>query len=105
MTCPVFAADGKPQAMSRKCGTCILRPGGSSLGPPSVVRDLVDRHRRVGSVVVCHKTLPDIPGSRPEVGLTACRGFLDAYPDTLGAAIVEPMFGGWHLIDPPEDSE
>jgi hypothetical protein len=105
VTAPVFAADGKPQAMSRKCGTCILRPGGSSLVPPEVVRDVIARHRAVGSVVTCHKTLPDLPGSRPELGYTACRGFLDAYPDTLGAAIVGPFFGGWHLIDPPEEDE
>ena len=38
----------------------------------------------------------------PEVGPTACRGFLDAYPDTLAAEFAERFFGGWHLIDPPE---
>jgi hypothetical protein len=97
---PVIGADGRPQAMAERCSTCILRPGGSSLVPADVVRDLVERHRRVGAVVTCHQTLADIPGSCPEIGYSACRGFLDAYPDTLAALISQHWLGGWRLITP-----
>lgn len=96
---PAITSAGQPQAMSRRCATCILQPGGSSLVPPAVVRDLIDRHRAVGAVVTCHQTLPDIPGSTPELGYSACRGFLDAYPDIEAARLV-PFLGGWHLVDP-----
>lgn len=98
---PVVGVDGRPQAMAERCSTCILRPGGSSLVPAEVVRDLVERHRRVGAVVTCHQTLPNIPGSCPELGYTACRGFLDAYPDTPAALIAQRVLGGWNLITPP----
>jgi hypothetical protein len=93
---PTQLLDGRPQATAERCSTCILRPGGSSLVPPDVVRDLVERHRRVGAVVTCHQTLADIPGSCPEIGYSACRGFLDAYPDTL-AALRSPLppLSGW----------
>src|SRR5688500_7656981 len=86
---PVIGPDGRPQAMAQRCSTCILRPGGSSLVAADVVRDLIERHRAIGAVITCHQTLPDIPGSHPELGYTACRGFLDAYPDTAAAQIAQ----------------
>lgn len=102
MTSPrIHPDDGRPQAMSQRCDTCILRPGGSALVAPDVVRDLVARHRRVGAVITCHKTLPHIHPEHTDLGPAACRGFLDAYPDTLAARMAEEWFGGWHLIDPP----
>lgn len=51
--------------------------------------------------MTCHKTLPGIPDSHPELGYAACRGFLDAYPDTLAARMADDWFGGWYVIDPP----
>lgn len=101
MTSPRFHPDdGLPQVMSRPCATCILRPGGSSLVPPDVVKDLVERHRAVGAVVTCHQTLPNIPGSSPALGYSACAGYLRAFPDIPAARVAE-LIGGWHLIDPP----
>lgn len=56
MTSPrIHPDDGRPQAMAERCDTCILRPGGSPLVEPEVVRDLLARHRDVGAVVTCHK--------------------------------------------------
>lgn len=104
MTSPVRHPDsGLPQAMARPCSTCILRPGGSGLVPAEVVRDLIARHRAVGAAVTCHQTLPDIPGSTPEVGFSACAGFLAAFPDVTAARLAEWM-GGWHRVEPPSVS-
>lgn len=102
--CPDFADDGLPQATRVKCDTCILRRGGSDLVSPTVVRDLVRRHIDVGAVVVCHKTLQDFGDLHETLGYAACRGFLDSFGEqVLGARVVPMLFGGWHLVDIPED--
>jgi hypothetical protein len=98
-------------AMSRRCATCILTPGGSSLVPAPVVRDLIRRHLRVGSVVVCHDTLVDFAGPvGVALGYAACAGFLEVYGRSVAGARVARLFGdgsaeddGWLRVDPPDE--
>jgi len=110
---PVFHPDtGLPQAMARKCATCVFRPGNPMRLRPGRLGELVDHNRGIrlpeleglpqsGGVLTCHMTLSY--GTHPELGQSACRGYLDAYPDVLAARIAERLLGGWHLIDPPTE--
>ena len=94
---PAFR-DGKPQAFDEKCETCIFRPGNAMRLPPGRLAEVTLQNRQAGAVLTCHKTTY---GQHPEIGPTACRGFLDAYPDTLAAEFAVWAFGGWALIPPP----
>lgn len=96
-----FAADGRPQALAAQCSTCVFRPGNQMRLQSGRLRDLVETNRATGAALTCHQTLSY--GAHPEVGQSACRGFLDAYPDVTVAQLADRLFGGWHLIPPPDE--
>lgn len=90
---------GRPQAMAAMCATCVFRPGNRMRLHRGRVAELVAHNNRAqGAVLTCHQTLRY--GQHPELGRSACRGFVDAYPDTTSVLLAEAL-GGWHPIDPP----
>jgi hypothetical protein len=99
----IHPESGRPQAMAAMCSSCVFRPGNRMRLGAGRLRELVEHNRAAGAVLTCHQTLSY--GGHPELGQSACRGYLDAYPDTLSARIAERVLGGWHLIDPPTTEE
>ncbi|MBM0274006.1 hypothetical protein JM949_00275 [Micromonospora sp. STR1s_6] len=88
----------KSRLLSRKCDTCIFRPGNLMHLSEGRLRDLVAEARRDEGFVICHETLPGYrrPGVKPAI----CRGFADRY-STQTLQVIERLFG-FLEVDPPE---
>lgn len=91
----------RPQLLTRRCTTCVFRPGNPMDLPAGQLNDIVEHNRAIGALLRCHQTLSY--GAHPETGQAACRGFYDAYgPELLAVRIAELAMGGFDEIDPPE---
>lgn len=91
----------KSRLLSRKCGTCVFRPGNLMDLGTGRLKDLVDQAMGKRGFVVCHDTLPH--GQFPDAKPAICRGFFEGYT-TDGLQLIERLFG-FVEVDPPCDEE
>jgi hypothetical protein len=85
----VDQATGLPRLLSRKCNTCIYRPGNLMHLQPGRRDQMEATALARDSWIVCHSTLP--AAGQPEAGI--CRGFYDiARTESLGFALAR-FFG------------
>ena len=90
-----------PQLFSRRCDTCIFRPGNPMRLVEGRLADLIAANQSEGTLLICHKTTY---GQHPELGETMCRGYFDAYAaESAVAQIMERLAGSdWFTqVDPP----
>jgi hypothetical protein len=92
-------ATGLSRLLSRRCPTCILRPGDKMHLGPEQTAALVRRVLAEGTYVVCHQTLTY--GDYPDFGPAICRGFFDAYAGRSPALRLLRAFGRLTEVDPP----
>ncbi len=90
---------GLPRLLTRKCITCIFRPGNLMHLNDGAREDMVHAALRRNSWIVCHSTLP---ASGRSIGSQAiCRGFWDVHArDSFGCRLAI-AFGGPTLLQPP----
>jgi hypothetical protein len=91
---------GGSRILSRKCDTCILRPGNLMRLGPGRLADLLAR-TLPRSYVVCHETLTY--GVNPDYGPAICRGFADRYGDRSWAITLLRRCGRLVEVAPPGD--
>ncbi len=97
---------GLPRVLSRKCGTCIYRPGNLMYLAAGRREAMQAAAVRAGSWIVCHQTLPATGAT--ERGI--CRGFHDvagraSWGIRLAHALARAAAVDWPVcseIDPPE---
>ncbi|MUL41622.1 hypothetical protein FZ103_10610 [Streptomonospora sp. PA3] len=95
-------ATGRPRLLSRRCSTCVFHPGNRMHLEPGRLADLVEHNRRAGAGLTCHQTLNSAGTGAPNAW---CRGFFDAYPDTLAFQLARSLLGGVTEVEPPEPHE
>jgi hypothetical protein len=91
---------GGSRVLSRKCDTCILRPGNRMHLGPGRLAELLAR-TLPHTYVVCHKTLTY--GEFPEYGPAICRGFADKYGERSWAITLLRRCGRLVEVPPPGD--
>lgn len=89
----------RPQLLAERCSSCVFRPGNLMRLAPGRLADILDTNRERGTALICHQTLSY--GDHPEVGEALCRGFYDAYGDTIAVIQVVNRLGGFTEIPPP----
>jgi hypothetical protein len=90
-------ATGKARLLSRRCDTCILRPGDLMHLGTDRLRHFLNQVRSADSFVICHQTLP---GMCDDTTLPAiCRGFFDRYR-TTGIDLAASW--GFQEVPPPD---
>ncbi|WP_245563583.1 HAD domain-containing protein [Longispora albida] len=87
----------KTRLLSKKCSTCIFRPGNLMLLDDGRLKNLVAEALADESYIICHATLPY--GEHPEVKPALCRGFYDQY-STNSLRIMGRLWG-FVEVDPP----
>jgi len=87
----------KTRLLSRRCSTCVFKPGNLMKLGHGRLQDLIAQARAAESYIVCHSTLPGVapPGVLPAV----CRGFADSH-STQSLQIIGRLFG-FDEVDPP----
>lgn len=85
---------GKLWVLTRKCATCIFRPGNLMQLAPGRVDEMVAGCKQTNSVIPCHSTL-DGPRS-------ICRGLFDAHYRDIGILQIADRLGVLAYTDPPE---
>lgn len=89
--------DGRVHVLSRKCATCIFRPGNLMHLRENTVEDMVADSIRDGGAITCHKTLTgDVPPS-------VCRGFYDVHGQKVQALQVAARLSIIVEDDPPTE--
>ena len=88
--------DGKLWVLTRKCGTCIYRPGNLMKLAPGRVEEMTQTCIRENTVIPCHSTL-DGPRS-------VCRGLYDVHYRNVGILQVADRLG-FLAFDDPSDKE
>jgi hypothetical protein len=89
--------DGGVHVLSRKCVTCIFRPGNLMHLREGAAEDMVEQSLRDQSAITCHKTLTgDVPPS-------VCRGFYDVHGQKVQALQVAARLDMLVEDEPPTD--
>lgn len=91
---------GIPRALSRKCSTCIYRPGNLMDLAAGRREEMADRAAEEDSAIVCHSTLP------PEPEQAICKGYWDVPADRDRSWRMRLLrsWGGPTWVEPPEGS-
>lgn len=94
---------GKVRVLSRRCSTCVFRPGNLMHLRPGKLEALVEHHIASGSLLTCHQTLPygDHPDFRPAV----CAGFWAGHSRSTTAGRIARGLIGIIRITPPAGEE
>jgi hypothetical protein len=66
-------ATGRVRVLSRRCQTCIFRPGNLMHLTPGRFEQVVRANVDAGALLTCHATLPY--GNHPDFGPAVCAGF------------------------------
>jgi len=94
---------GLPRVLSRKCDTCIFRPGNLMHLAPGQRDQMVREALAVGGWIVCHETL-SVTG-KPVGAQAICRGFWDIHSvEALGCRLTLAL-GGPIETPPPTASK
>lgn len=88
--------DGVVHVLSRKCSTCIFRPGNLMHLRPGAVDKMVSECQEENTVIPCHDTLFDGDGK------AVCRGFYDLHRQDTMPLRLAMGFGIVRFTDPPE---
>lgn len=83
----------QPAVCARQCSTCVFRPGNPF--PFTTIRDVLQTNREQGTALMCHKTTYG-QAEREAV----CRGFYDAYGESINIIRVINRLGGFEEVDP-----
>ncbi len=86
--------DNKLWVLTRKCDTCIFRPGNLMRLQPGRVDDMVNHCIENDTVIPCHSTL-DGPRS-------ICRGLYDVHRDDITVMQLAERIGVMEFDDPPD---
>jgi hypothetical protein len=97
----VIGADGKVRVLSRRCRTCIFRPGAKMGLPAGRFEEIVRRNVDAGALLTCHSTLPY--GAHPDFGPAACAGFWAQHATSTAAGRMAKFVLGITRINPPEE--
>jgi hypothetical protein len=92
--------DGQVHVCSQLCVTCIFRPGNVMDLTRGRLRQLVSQALDIDGAIPCHKTV-----NRDDVEPAVCRGFFDAYGDSITALKLARLMGMIAEDDPPTDWE
>jgi hypothetical protein len=95
----VIGDDGKVRVLSRRCGTCVFRPGNPMQLAPGRFEELIRRNVDAGALLTCHSTLPY--GDHPDFGPAVCAGFWAQYAMSTAAGRMAEFVLGVTRIDPP----
>lgn len=87
--------DGMIHVVSEKCGTCVLRPGNLMHLQEGRLKDLIETNLRADTAFACHQT---IYGGAEQEAL--CRGYVDAYGDSVTPVRVARLFGAIKEVPP-----
>lgn len=68
--------DGRVHVVSKKCSTCIFRPGNLMGLRAGRVKGMVEESIESGGVITCHKTLGTDANA-------ICRGYYDSYGEVI----------------------
>ena len=93
-------ASGLSRLLSKRCSTCILRPGDKMHLGPEQTTAFVRQALAEGTYVVCHQTLTY--GDNPGFGPAICRGFYDAHASRSPALRLLRAFSQLTEIEPPQ---
>jgi hypothetical protein len=95
----VDPATGLPRLLSRKCATCIYRPGNPMHLQPGRRDQMQATAVERGSWIVCHSTLP--AAGQPDAGI--CRGYYDVTRTEVFAFALARWMGDSMGVRWPED--
>jgi hypothetical protein len=93
--------DGQVRVLSRRCGTCIFRPGALMHLTQARFEDVVRRNVDAGALLTCHATLPY--GGHPDFGPAVCAGFWAQHGMSTAAGRMARFILGVTRIPPPDD--
>jgi hypothetical protein len=85
--------NGRVHVLTKRCATCVFRPGNLMSLSPGRLRDLIDDNREADSALTCHETL-----MIDEQAI--CRGFFDLDPKTQPLQVAERI-GIITFVEPP----
>jgi hypothetical protein len=91
---------GKVRVLSRRCETCLFRPGNLMCLPPGRFEEVVRRNVDAGALLTCHSTLPY--GDHPEFGPAVCAGFWVRHGMSTAAGRIARHLLGIVRVTPPE---
>lgn len=78
-----------PGVFKEMCSTCVFRPGNLMHLRSGRLKDLVDKNREQGTMLICHKTTY---GQATEEVL--CKGFYDKYgPEQMVYQVINRIGG------------
>ncbi|SEB46397.1 hypothetical protein SAMN04489727_1956 [Amycolatopsis tolypomycina] len=99
----VDRSTGLPRLLTRKCETCIFRPGNLMHLNDGARDDMVRAALASDSWIVCHATLPaaGIPVGEQAI----CRGFWDVHARDSSGCRLAVAFGGPVLVPPPTEPD
>jgi hypothetical protein len=95
----VIGGDGKVRVLSRRCRTCVFRPGNHMHLAPGRFEELIRRNVDAGALLTCHSTLPY--GDHPDFGPAVCAGFWAQHAMSTAAGRMARFLLGVTRIDPP----
>jgi hypothetical protein len=94
---------GKVRVLSRRCATCVFRPGDPMHLGAARVEDIVRRNVDAGALLTCHSTLPY--GPYPEFGPAVCAGFWTRHGLSTAAGRIAKLMLGIIRVAPPAEQE
>jgi hypothetical protein len=94
----VIGGDGKVRVLSRRCGTCLFRPG-HPFGEDRAA-EVIEANVARGALLTCHSTLPY--GPHPDFGPAVCAGFWARHAMQTAAGRIAQFVLGVTRIKPPE---
>ena len=97
----VLSDDGHVRVLSRRCDTCIFRPGALMGLTRACFEDVVRRNVDAGTLLTCHATLPY--GAHPDFGPAVCAGFWAQHAMATAAGRMARFILGITRIAPPTD--
>jgi hypothetical protein len=93
----VLGDDGRVRVLSRRCDTCLFRPG-HPFGEDRAA-EVIERNVARGALLTCHSTLPY--GPHPDFGPAVCAGFWARHAMQTAAGRIARFVLGVTRIKPP----
>jgi len=94
---------GRPRLLSKRCATCIFRPGNQMHLAPGRLRSLVNGALENDTWIPCHDTLAY--GPHPDFGEAICRGFYDRFASASAGIRLAEALGGCPEVPPPTNPD
>lgn len=91
---------GRPKVFSRKCSSCVFHPGNRMRLKEGRLAEVLRHNLRAGTALICHTTTY---GQQAEE--VVCRGYYDAYGESVNVIRVMNRLGGFDEVDPHEQEQ